>query len=53
MKKEWLKIENIPTILWGEKSDKVYICVHGKMSSKEEAKGFAEIAIERGYQVIR
>lgn len=52
MKKELLKIENIPAILWGEKSDKIYLCVHGKMSSKEAAKGFAEIATQRGYQVI-
>lgn len=47
-----LEIENIPGLLWGEPSDKIYIFVHGKMSSKESAHGFAEIAVERGYQVI-
>jgi len=52
MKKEVLKIENIPAILWGEKSNKVYIYVHGKLSSKEEALGFAEKAIRKGYQVL-
>ena len=40
MKKQTLKIESIPAIIWGEKSDSVYIYVHGKMSSKEEAQGF-------------
>ena len=52
MKKEGLKIENIPAILWGEKSNKVYIYVHGKLSSKEEALSFAEKAIRKGYQVL-
>jgi len=52
MKQEILKIENIPTILWGEKSDSIYISVHGKMSRKEEAHGFAEKATAKGYQVI-
>ena len=52
MKKEGLKIENIPAILWGKKSNKVYIYVHGKLSSKEEALSFAEKAIRKGYQVL-
>lgn len=47
-----INIENIPAILWGELSDKIYIFVHGKMSNKESAHGFAEIAVERGYQVL-
>lgn len=47
-----IEIENIPVILWGEPSDNIYIFVHGKMSSKESAHGFAEIAVERGYQVL-
>ena len=51
-KEEALKIENIPAILWGEKSNSVYIYVHGKTSSKEEARGFAGKAIQKGYQVI-
>ena len=52
MKKEVLKIENIPAILWGETSNRVYIYVHGKMSNKEEAAGFAAKANQRGYQVL-
>lgn len=45
-------VASIPTILWGSPSDKVYIFVHGKMSQKEEAAGFASIATRRGYQVV-
>ncbi len=47
-----INIGNIPAILWGESSDKIYIFVHGKMSNKESAQGFAEIAVKRGYQVL-
>lgn len=47
-----IKIGNIPTIVWGEKSDRVYIHVHGKMSCKEYAESFAKIAEYRGYQTI-
>jgi len=52
MKQETLKIENIPAILWGEESADVFISVHGKMSRKEETRGFAEKAIAKGCQVI-
>lgn len=52
MKEKVLKIENIPAILWGEKSNRIYIYVHGKMSSKDEARNFAEKAIQKGYQVL-
>lgn len=47
-----IKISNIPSIVWGKKADKVYLFVHGKMSSKESAEVFAEIAEEKGYQTI-
>ena len=29
-------INNIPSIIWGEKSNKVFIAVHGNMSNKED-----------------
>ncbi len=45
-------IENIPAIVWGKPSDHVYIFVHGKMSCKEEARAFAEIADEKGMQTL-
>lgn len=50
--KRRIMIGNIPTLIWGPDSDKVYIYVHGKMGCKENAEHFAEIAILRGYQVI-
>lgn len=52
MEKQYIKIENIPAIIWGEKSDKVYIFVHGKMGRKEDASHFAEYAKSKGYQTI-
>lgn len=45
-------VNNIPTIIWGEKSEKVYIYIHGKMSNKESAEQFAKIANSKGYQTI-
>ncbi|SFD27583.1 alpha/beta hydrolase [Clostridium uliginosum] len=54
MIKQNLKIENIPTILWGEKSDKLFVVVHGNMSNKADdfIVVFAEEATARGYQVL-
>ena len=52
MEKGVLKIDDIPAIMWGEKSDSIYIHVHGKMSSKDEAESFAEKAVPKGYQVL-
>lgn len=47
-----MKLCNIPAIVWGEKSDKAYLFVHGKMSSKESAEAFAQVAMEKGYQTV-
>lgn len=47
-----LLIDNIPALIWGAESEKIYIFVHGKMGCKESAKNFAEIAVSKGYQVI-
>jgi alpha-beta hydrolase superfamily lysophospholipase len=47
-----LKIKHIPSILWGKKSEKVYIFVHGRMSCKEDANEFAKIVTKIGYQVL-
>ncbi len=52
MLKQSISIESIPATIWGAPSDKVYIFVHGKMSQKEEAEGFAKIAESKGDQVI-
>jgi pimeloyl-ACP methyl ester carboxylesterase len=52
MNTQTIRIESIPAILWGPPAESVYIFVHGKMSRKEEAEGFAEIATRKGYQVL-
>lgn len=54
MKKRHFKIDNIPVILWGEESDKIYIAVHGNMSHKEDTviQFLADEVTKKGYQVI-
>ncbi|MEZ2737749.1 hypothetical protein ACBQ08_28375, partial [Aneurinibacillus aneurinilyticus] len=55
MIKNNFKIENIPAILWGDKSDKLFVVVHGNMSNKADDSiiVFAEEATAVGYQVLR
>lgn len=45
-------LDDIPSILWGEDSNKVYVHVHGKMSRKEYAESFAAIAETKGCQTL-
>ena len=52
MKTERITLKGIPALLIGEPSHKVYLYVHGKMGSKEEALAFAEQACPAGYQVL-
>ncbi|WP_342435465.1 alpha/beta hydrolase [Paenibacillus sp. FSL L8-0436] len=54
MMKQELKIEGIPAIIWGEKSNNLFIAVHGNMSNKADDAIviFAEEASARGYQVL-
>ncbi len=54
MKVENIKINNIPAILWGEKSSKIIITVHGDMSSKSDKviSVLAEEATILGYQIL-
>lgn len=52
MKKEILQVNDIPSILWGKTSEKIYIHVHGKMSRKENAERFVKIAEDKGYQTL-
>ncbi|MBQ5331810.1 MAG: alpha/beta hydrolase [Oscillospiraceae bacterium] len=49
---EKISIDGIPAILWGKPSQKIYIHVHGKMSRKEYARRFAEIAEAKGWQTL-
>lgn len=52
MKTQKFILGDIPTILWGEDSNRVYVHVHGKMSRKEYAESFAAIAETKGYQTL-
>ena len=49
---EELKIHGIPTILYGKPSEKLFLFIHGKHGYKEEAEAFADIACQKGYQVL-
>lgn len=49
---EKIMIGNIPALLWGKPSDRVYLHVHGKMSRKEYAEHFASVAEEKGFQTL-
>ena len=51
----WMEERNsIPAIIWGEKSNKVFIAVHGNMSDKEDKviKILAEKVVSKGYQLL-
>lgn len=54
MIKKYLDIKNIPSLLWGDDSQKLFVVVHGNMSNKEDAfiRIFAEEAVSKGYQVL-
>lgn len=54
MKEKELNIENIPAILWGERSDKVFIAIHGQSSYKRDIliRILADISQKYGYQVL-
>lgn len=52
MKKQNIKIENIPAVLYGDTSINLYLYIHGKCGYKEEAEAFAEIVCPKGYQVL-
>lgn len=52
MKTQKFYINNIPALAVGEKTDKVFLFIHGKMGCKEEAIAFADVVCEKGFQVI-
>jgi len=47
-----LKIGSTPALLIGEKSENVFLYVHGLHGQKEEALAFAEVVVPKGYQVL-
>lgn len=52
MRTEAFSLYDIPVLLYGETSDRVWLHVHGKMGYKEEAERFAELACPQGWQVL-
>lgn len=52
MTQKRIHIGGIPAIVWGKESDKVWLCVHGKMSSKEAFGELAQIAERKGFQTL-
>lgn len=52
MKEEKNTIQNVPSILYGDSSENLFLYIHGKMGCKEEAARFAEIVCPKGYQVL-
>ena len=49
MEKIKLKIAGIPAVLYGKRSRRVYLYVHGKNGSAAEAARFARIACSAGW----
>ena len=54
MKTQKLLVDQIPAVVWGEPSDRVFLAVHGNLSNKEDTiiRLLAEEAALRGIQVI-
>lgn len=45
-------INEVPAILWGQQSNRLFLYIHGKGGNKEEAAVFSEIVCRRGFQVL-
>ena len=52
MKEMFFEIGEIPAVLYGDGSDKLYLFIHGKLGCKEEARLFAQIVCSKGWQVL-
>ena len=52
MKEKHIVVQEIPTVLYGDSSESVFLYIHGKMGCKEEAVHFAEVVCPKGYQVL-
>lgn len=54
MQKTVPRINNIPTILWGDNTEKVIIAIHGNMSNKVDIpiEIVAKNALANNYQVL-
>ena len=52
MGKERIQIGHIPAVIYGKKSDKLCLYVHGRQSCKEEAEKLAPLLEPYGYQIL-
>ena len=52
MKKQTVTLAGVPAVLYGERSRRAYLYLHGKNGCKEEAERFAATACEAGWQVL-
>ena len=52
MKKQTMTLAGVPAILYGERSRRAYLYLHGKNGCKEEAERLAATACEAGWQVL-
>ena len=52
MKKQELTLAGVPAVLYGSRSRRVYLYVHGQDGCKEEAERFAQTACPAGWQVL-
>lgn len=52
MKEKCFLLQEISAVLYGDSNEKLFLYIHGKMGSKEEAVHFAEIVCPKGYQVL-
>ena len=52
MKEKHITVQEIPAVLYGDSSEKLFLYIHGKMGCKEVASRFAEIVCPKGYQVL-
>lgn len=52
MKTQRMLIGNVPAILWGNDSNRLYLYVHGQGGNKEEASFLAENICVKGWQVL-
>lgn len=48
MKKQTVTLAGVPAVLYGERSRRAYLYLHGKNGCKEEAERFAATACEAG-----
>ena len=52
MEKHHIVINEVPAVLWGQRSERLFLYIHGKGGNKEEAAAFSEIVCPKGFQVL-